>query len=246
MTAGPAIDERDISRPINWLLERRALATVEALKRKHINAQYVAGRKEALAALLAHIPEGAKVSRADSVTLDQIGIIAALRERGKNEIVWPQEKDGNGNMLHGPYEANPELYIKLQRDVFAVDVYMTGANAITMDGKIVSTDGGGNRIAPTIFGPAKVVYAIGVNKLVKNLDAALERIREFAAPVNVKRHQEMHHRTWYGELPCATTGVCTDCDHPRRICNYTAIIEGSGGRFKGRINVVLVGEELGM
>ncbi len=160
--------------------------------------------------------------------------------------MYPQEKDGQGNNLHGHYDDNPELYFKLQRQVFTADVYVTGANAVTMDGKIVSTDGGGNRVAPMIFGPRKVILAVGVNKIVDDLPAALRRIKEYCAPINVKRHLDMHNRPWYGGIPCATTGVCTECDHPRRICNYTAILENNLPRVADRIHVVFIGDELGI
>ena len=240
------VDERDISSPVNWVMVQRAKIAIEAFKRHHINAQYVPNGAAALATILDMIPDEASVFRADSVTLDQIGFIPALRARNTNKIMWPQEKDGHGNSLYGDYEANKALYAKMQRESFSADIYVTGANAITMDGKIVSTDGGGNRVAPMIFGPDKVIVLVGINKVVKDRDAAFARIRDFCAPVNVKRHFDMHNRPWYGEIPCATTGICTDCDHPRRICNFTGIIESQLPRFKDRINVIVVGEELGL
>jgi L-lactate utilization protein LutC len=246
MHASAPVDERNISHPINGVKEQRALVVIAAFQRRHFQAQYVRQRAEALEAILALVPDGATVFRADSVTLDQLDLVQALRERGRNRVMWPQEKDGNGLNVHGDYEANRKLYEKLQREVFSADVYLTGANAVTMDGKIVSTDGGGNRVAPMIFGPSKVVIVVGVNKIVKNLEAAIDRIHEFCAPVNVRRHLDMHHRSWYGDLPCASSGVCSDCDHPRRICNYTAILEGALPRFSERFHVVLIGEELGM
>jgi hypothetical protein len=241
-----AVDERNISRPINWVKEQRANAVIAAMKRRHFQAQYVPDRASALTALMALVPDDVTVFRSDSVTLDQMEVIPALRARATNQIMYPQEKDGQGNNINGDYEQNKDLYFKLQRDVFMADVYLTGANAITMDGKIVSTDGAGNRVAAMIFGPRKVVIVVGVNKIVKDVDAAFDRIHEFCAPVNVKRHLDMHNRPWYGELPCASTGICTDCDHPRRICNYTGILEGALPRMSERINVILVGEELGL
>lgn len=240
------VDETDLSLPINWVKVQRANAVIAAMKRRNIQAQYVENRKDALQAILALCPEGAGVFRTDSVTLDQIGFIPALRARGKNKVMYPQEKDGHGNNIHGDYEKNRELYARIQREVFTADVYVTGANAVTMDGIIVSTDGGGNRVAPLLFGPTKVVVVVGVNKIVKDKQAAFDRIRDFAAPVNVKRHLDMHNRPWYGELPCSQTGVCTDCDHPRRICNYTGVLEGSHPAFADRVNVILVGEDMGM
>lgn len=247
MSAVPStIDERNITRPIQWVKEQRARTVVASLQRRHFQAQYVPDRAAAFEAVMALVPEEVSVFRADSVTLDQLEIIPALRARGRNRVMYPQEKDGSGNNIHGDYEKNKEAYWRLQREVFTADVYLTGANAITLDGKIVSTDGAGNRVAAMMFGPNKVVIVMGINKIVKDLDAAFDRIHEFCAPVNVKRHQDMHNRPWYGELPCASTGLCTDCDHPRRICNYTGILEGALPRMSQRINVVLVGEDLGM
>lgn len=246
MNAVPHVDEKDLSRPIHWLKEQRAQAVVAAMKRRHFQAQYVPDRAAALAAILAQIPEGASVFRGDSVTLDQLDLVTVLRSRATNKVMFPQEKDGNGNNIHGDYEKNKALYARLQREVFSADVYVTGANAVTLDGKVISTDGAGNRVAPMIFGPSKVIIVVGVNKIVKDQAAAFDRIHEYCAPVNVKRHLDMHNRPWYGELPCASTGVCSDCDHPRRICNYTGILEGALPRFAERINVILVGEEMGL
>jgi hypothetical protein len=110
----------------------------------------------------------------------------------------------------------------------------------------VSTDAVGNRVAPVIFGPEKVVLVIGANKIVKDSESAYLRIHETAAPINAKRHAIKHHRPEFGKLPCVVTGNCTDCNSDWRICRYTVIIEGSLLPQKGRINVVLVGDELGI
>ena len=97
-----------------------------------------------------------------------------------------------------------------------------------------------------IFGPEKVIVVAGVNKIVKDVDEALERIHNIAAPMNAKRHYIKHHTVEFGDLPCVRTGSCVDCSHAHRICRYTVIIEGVMVREKGRINVVIVGEELGI
>lgn len=240
------VDECDMSMPIGWVAEQRARIAINAMERRHFRAQYAPDRASALAAIMELIPDGKIVFRTDSVTLDQLGFNQAIRARNTNSFLYPQEKDGQGNNIHGDYDVNQELYFKLQREVFTADVYVTGANAVTLDGKIMSTDGGGNRVAPMIFGPRKVILVVGVNKIVDDVDAAFRRIRDFCAPVNVKRHLDMHNRPWYGGIPCATTGVCSDCDHPRRICNYTALIENALPRVADRINVIIVGDTLGI
>jgi len=87
---------------------------------------------------------------------------------------------------------------------------------------------------------------IGANKIVKDVNEALDRIHNVCAPINAKRHALKHHRPEMGELPCAKTGRCVDCGHDWRICRATVIIDGAIVHVRGRINVVLVGEELGI
>ena len=97
-----------------------------------------------------------------------------------------------------------------------------------------------------IFGPAKVILVAGVNKIVKDVDEALERIHQIAGPVNARRHYLKHHAEELGNLPCVKTGNCAECHHEWKICNYTTIIDGAMPQHHRRINVVLVGEELGI
>jgi hypothetical protein len=188
------------------------------------------------------IPAGLTIARGDSVTLEQIGIIPELIKRNQNEIINPVEKDAEGFYIF------PERKDRWQiaRKTFSTDIFLTGSNAITRDGKLVNIDGWGNRVAPMIFGPEKVIVVAGVNKIVIDINEALERIHRLAAPMNAKRHYLKHHYPEMGELPCARTGSCVDCNHDYRICRYTVIIEGVMIQDKGRISVVLVGEELGL
>ena len=223
------------------LYEKLAKRTVENLNRRGINARYTATKEEALAAVMDMIPGGVTVGTADSVTLLQMGVISALRKRGENEIINPHIRDEEGNFVFKEEERD-----NLKRKVFFSDVYVIGTNAVTLDGKLINTDGAGNRVAAMIFGPKKVVVIVGANKIVKDMEAGIRRIREVAAPQNAIRHGIKHHSDELLELPCAKTGVCTDCNHPRRICRYTTVIEGVGARQQGRINVILVGEKLGI
>jgi hypothetical protein len=214
---------------------------VASFQKRHINARYVSSRKEALEAVLALVPEGAKVVRGDSMTVDQVGVMPALLERNKNTVIDPFVRGEDGLLL-------PEIRENrhtMQREAFFADVFITGTNAVTMDGKLVNTDARGNRVAPIIFGPEKVILVVGANKIVRNLDEALERIRQVAAPINVKRHINKHHDTNFEELPCSKTGRCHDCSSQYRICCSTVIVESSI-QGQDRINVVLIGEELGI
>jgi len=223
------------------LYEKLANTAVKNLNRRYINAQYALSKEEALSMVMDMIPEGATVGTADSVTLLQVGVLSELKKRGRNEIINPFVRDEQGHMV----TKGGDIF-NLMKKVFFSDVYVIGTNAVTLDGKLVNTDGEGNRVAAMIFGPRKVVIVVGANKIVKDVGEALQRIREVCAPMNATRHIIKHHRSDLVELPCVKTGICTDCNHPSRICHYTTIIEGTKDRTPRRMNVVIVGESLGI
>jgi L-lactate utilization protein LutB len=235
------VDETDISREIKWLYEQHAKIAIGNFQKRGVNAQYVSSREEARDAVIDMIPEGVLVARGDSITIDQIGVIPVLEERRQNVIIDPLERDADGYFRYTAEERK-----KLSREAFLADIFLVGSNAVTLDGKLVNIDGAGNRVSAMIFGPDKVIVVVGANKIVKDVNEALDRIHNFAAPMNARRHQLKHHAENFGELPCVRTGVCIDCFHKWRICRYTVIIEGEMGQDRGRINVVLVGEELGL
>ena len=235
-------DETDISQEKAWFYEERARTIIKNLQRKNINGQYVPSREEALTAILGMIPPGVVVARGDSITMEQIGIITELEKRNQNRIIDPLKINAEGFYVNAEWEQRR----RIAREVFSADIYLVGTNAITLDGKLVNIDGWGNRVSALIFGPEKVIVVVGVNKIVKDVNEALERIHNFAAPMNAKRHYLKHHRDEFSDLPCVRAGRCVDCNHASRICRYTVIIEGAMAREQGRINVMLVGEELGI
>ncbi|MDA8125827.1 MAG: lactate utilization protein [Deltaproteobacteria bacterium] len=236
MNESPVIEKEESA-----LYEKRSQRAIENFARGGINAQYAATRDEALLQVMAMIPAGVTVGTADSMTLHQVGVISAIEARGQNALINPFARDAQGNRLFQGEERED-----LKRKVLTCDVYVIGTNAVTLDGKLVNTDAGGNRVAAMIFGPKKVIVVAGANKLVKDADAAFRRIRELAAPQNALRIGIKHHSSEHLELPCTKTGLCADCHHPKRICRYTTIIEGVSSEHRGRINVVLVGERLGI
>jgi len=128
-----------------------------------------------------------------------------------------------------------EEKIELRRKGLLVDFYISGTNAVTEDGHLVNLDMIGNRVAAITFGPKQVVILVGRNKIVPDLNAAMYRIKEYAAPVNTMRLDM--------KTPCVKTSHCEDCKSPQRICNTWTITEKSFP--KGRIKVVLINEELG-
>jgi hypothetical protein len=235
------VNKTDISEEMRWLYEERAKKVVTSLQKKNINARYVSGRQKALSAVMEMIPEGATVTRGDSISLDQVGVIPELRKRNQNEVTDPFEEGDSGGWI-----VEREQRHRMQREAFSRDVFLTSTNAITLDGKLVNTDGHGNRVAAMVFGPEMVIVVAGANKIVKDVNEAMERIRQVCAPLNARRHYQHHQRPEFGELPCVRTGGCVDCNHDWNICRYTVIIEGAMVRDKGRINVVMVGEELGI
>ena len=235
------IDETDISQERAWFYERRARTVMDNLQKRRMNGQYVPNRQEALSVVMEMIPPGAVVARGDSLSLDQVGVISELIKRNQNTLIDPFQTDAEGF-----WAIEAEERQRMMRETFISDIFITSTNAITLDGKLVNIDGNGNRVSAMIFGPRKVILIVGANKIVKDVTEALERIHEFAAPMNAKRHYLKHHASYFADLPCVRTGRCVDCKHEWKICNYTVIIEGAMPRHKGRINVVLVGEELGL
>ncbi|MFC2035941.1 lactate utilization protein [Chloroflexota bacterium] len=236
------IDEIDLSQEHKWFDEQRATVTVNNLHKKNINAIYTSNTREALAIIMEMIPAGATVARGDSITVDQLGIIPELMKRKQNILIDPMARDTDGLFIVPDIEQRRLI----AKETFSADIFLVGTNAVTLDGKLVNIDAWGNRVAAMIFGPDKVIIVAGVNKIVRDTNEALERIHSYAAPVNAKRHYLKHQREDFGDLPCARTSICVDCNHDWRICRYTVIIDGTMIREKNRINVVLVDEKLGI
>ena len=212
-------------------MKQKIRDVVEKLDANNIPAFYVENRANALETIMSMIPDRSVVGFGDSVTLRQIGVVDAL-ERGNYTFLNPW-KPGT----------SVEENISIKRRALTSDVFVTGTNALTLDGKIVNVDGHGNRVAAMLFGPIKVIIAVGINKIVATLEDALTRIRDKAAPLNVRRHVDFDPMP-----PCGTTGICSDCSSPWRICNKTVIIERQydNSRYKPVISVVIVGEPLGI
>jgi len=236
------LEESDLSQEKNWHHEQRARKCLEALKRNNIGAFYARDREEGRSIVMRLIPDdAATVGLGDSVTLLQMGVSQEIERKWGDRSFDPLRTGPDGSWL-----LKGQPLVEAMKSAAVADVFLTSANAITLDGKLVNTDGMGNRVAPLAFGPKKVIVVCGANKIVANLDAAMERIKNVAAPINARRHYMKHGGD---PLPCAESGDCVDCRHPRRICNVTLIVECQRPPRAGReprINVVLVGEELGI
>lgn len=205
----------------------------------------------------------------DSQTLHQIELFDWLYSERNLTVINPFERLEDGRFsefkeypnewlpLETYNEINARVWEKARKALLS-DVFVTGANAVTMQGQIVSTDGAGNRIAAVIYGPLKVVIVIGRNKIVNNLDEAFNRIKHTAAPLNHLRHSVKHRiqgeqaESNYGiyklgKLPCVQKGYCVDCGSPLCTRKCTMVMDrATGGYFKDRLHVVIVNEDLGL
>ena len=245
--------ESDLSVEKNWLYKNLANKAIASLVKNNFQASYVANSQEALETTLKMIPENSTVGISDSVTLHQIGLFTHILDNPKYKAIYfhsRRNEDGT------PYYTSEEQY-EIARMALTADIYFSGTNSITLDGKLVNIDGFGNRVAAMIFGPKKVIVVAGANKIVKNVEEGLNRIKQYCAPANVKRHVEKHSRSHLTSLPCYKSGICADCALPQRICCTTVIIERAGVSRTFRpagadspplaeINVVIIGESLGM
>ena len=213
---------------------------MEAFARRNLRAYYVPDRQEAQSAILAMIPKRATIGIGDSETMEQIGVRAKLEERGGHEIFNPFQF-----LEDGRFADSNEVRVYKMRQALLADFFLTGSNAITLDGKIVNIDARGNRVAGIIFGPKKVILAVGANKITADVDQAVKRIKNWAAPVNSERHFLAHRLE--KETPCAQLGTCVDCSSPHRICCFVSIIEWQRPVLeKDRLHLFIVGEDLGL
>ncbi|MCJ7771480.1 lactate utilization protein [Candidatus Bathyarchaeota archaeon] len=201
--------------------------TLAALERNNFEAKSVENREEATKLILSLIPQDAVIGIGDSVTIKQISVLDELSKRG-NRVINPFTDEFTID--------KPQLRAQTQREALMTDVFITSANAITLNGKIVNVDMVGNRVAGTIFGPKRTIIVVGRNKIVNSVEEALYRIKNIIAPYHAQRKRF--------KTPCATTGVCSDCSSPQRICNITVILDKKPRRIES--TVVVVNEDLGL
>lgn len=203
--------------------EKRGAILVKNLKSRHFDAYYCATKEEALAKALELIPEGATVGWGGAMSANQIGLMKALHQ-------------GNYAPIDREKCSTPEEKLQAAKDSMFADVFLTGANALSLDGEMVNIDGTGNRVAAIVYGPKEVLVIAGMNKVCDTLEDAISRARTVAAPLNQQRFQLPN--------PCTATGSCADCKSETCICNQILITRHC--RPVGRIKFVLVGEDLGL
>lgn len=195
---------------------------LENFAKRGMEAYYCASKEEALKKALELIPENSSVSWGGSMTIGEIGLDEKL-------------KGGKYNVIDRTLAKNNEEKNEMYRKAFFCDWYIGSANGVSSKGEIVNIDGTGNRVAAMMYGPDNVLLIVGMNKVSPNLEEAVSRARNVAAPINTARFGK--------QTPCSKTGSCMDCFSDDCICSYITITRKSN--IKGRIKVILVAEELG-
>lgn len=203
--------------------------TLKNLRANNFEAEFAESIEAAKQIVLDSISKDAVVGVGDSATIRQIGIVEELNEKGI-KILNPFSRE----LTTDP--AKTMVRDDISRRIFSCDLLLSGTNAVTRDGKLVNIDAVGNRVASMIFGPRKVYIIAGKNKIVKDVDEALYRIKNLIAP--------FHARTKEFTTPCAQTGKCSNCNAPKRICSIISIIEKKPWRTE--ISVILVNKDLGL
>lgn len=206
----------------NDFYQLQAKTIIKNLEKRHMKGFYCTSKEEAVKLVLSLIPEKSSIAWGGSESIKEIGLIHALYT-------------ANTYTLYDRAKVSPDQVDSTLRQAYFADFYLMSSNAITLDGELVNIDGTGNRVSALTFGPKEVIMVVGMNKVTKTLEAAIDRIQNIASPQNALR---LNRKT-----PCGITGVCGNCLTPDCMCMHTVITRNS--RIDERIKVILVGENLG-
>lgn len=198
--------------------EKLAQKVIKGLESRNMSGYYAASKEEALQKALELIPEGSTVTMGGAMSTFEIGLVDTLMN-GNYDFLDRNKMEPREALLKG-YDA---------------DVFLTSANAMTEDGVMVNIDGNANRVSYIANGPKKVVAIVGMNKICDDVDGAMKRARNVAAPTNAQRFDI--------NTPCKKTGACANCKSPDTICCQFLVTRYS--RHAGRIHVILVNDFLG-
>jgi hypothetical protein len=202
-----------------WFGEKRSRKAVEVFTEKGWTAHYAETLEEGRRLLFGCLPQNVTVGLGGSETLKAMNILEELRtERYK---------------LFDRY--NCADHFEMCRESLMADYFLTGANALTMNGEMVNIDCSGSRVAAMAYGPRHVIVVAGVNKLTDTLEEAINRVRSIA-PMNCKRNNH--------DTPCVKDGVCTECNIRARMCNQL-LITFNAKKFEGKYRLIIINEELG-
>lgn len=202
--------------------ELLAATVIRGLESRNMQGYYAATREEALQKALELIPKGSSVSWGGSMSIQEIGLKQAMIQ-------------GDYQVYDRDSARTPEEKHKIELATYDADFYLTSSNAVTEDGILVNIDGNSNRVSAIAYGPKHVLMIVGMNKICRDVDAAVCRARNEAATCNAQRFSI--------KTPCKVSGACADCKSPDTICCQFLTTRFS--RHVGRIHVILVGEGLG-
>lgn len=208
---------------LHGIFKKQVERTIKNLNSRNMGGYYINNIDQLLQKLKELMPEGSTIGVGDSMTLFETGVIDFLRSENFNFLDKYQDRLTS--------DEKRDIYIKN----FSADTFICSTNAITESGELYNIDGNGSRVAPMIYGPKQVILIVGINKIVKNIEEAEIRVRSYAAPIDAKRLNK--------DTPCTKLGYCVDCKSPNRICNDFVVIRGQF--IKGRIKVLIIGENLG-
>lgn len=209
--------------PKQQYYETAANTILKTFQKRGFEGCYCATSKEAVQKALSYVQPGMSVSFGGSMTLSECGLMDELKKHSDLTLL--------DRSRAGSSEEVQEIY----HQALNCDCYFMSTNAISMDGQLVNTDGTGNRVAALIYGPANVIIIAGMNKVAATLEDAKSRVKAIATPPNCIRLGR--------QTPCAVTGVCHDCFGDDCVCSHTVVTRRSA--IRGRIKIILVGEELG-
>jgi len=217
-------------------MDESIIRTIAALQKNNMTPYYLEKAADVPEFIEKMIPIGSVVRTGGSVTLEQAGVIRLL---------------SNGNYQYVPHPAvSPAGDAGHNRDIeaFSCDWYLTSSNAVTTRGELYNVDGGGNRVAAMMFGSQHVLFIVGRNKIVPDLDAAIYRVKTVAAPKNAVRKGHKTYCSQTGHCIAIDQGKCsmTDgCSSPARICSSFSVLAHQHEKFKNRIHILLIDESLG-
>lgn len=196
---------------------------IKNFAKRNIEAFYCDNKNEAAVLAMELMKDGGTVGMGGTETVKETGLIDMIKETPSLHFIDRE------------VAKTPEEKRAIYLETFAADYFLMSSNAITIDGELINIDGNGNRVACLIYGPEQVIVMAGMNKVVDDVESGIQRIGTHAAPPNAVR-------LGLG-TPCAAIGHCSDCHSPDCMCSQIVITRHS--KYKGRIKVILVGEELG-
>ncbi|MCR5847010.1 MAG: lactate utilization protein [Lachnospiraceae bacterium] len=192
---------------------------IKGLESRNMTGYYAKDKEEALKIALDLIPKGSSIGMGGAMSVHEIGLSEVLKGSDFNFIDRDATDDKRAAML----------------ETYDADIFLSSVNAMTDDGVLVNIDGNSNRVSAIAQGPKKVIFIVGMNKVCNDVDSAMKRARNVAAPINAQR---------FGlSTPCSSKGTCFNCKSPDTICCQILITRYS--RHKDRIHVILVNDNLG-